>query len=62
MDLDLAVKEVVESINPDNPRLLQAARILVYCGKKDDDLKTNLEACNTGIIDRSTMHFTQHYY
>ena len=50
-DLDPAVKEVVESINPHSPRLLQAARILGYCGKKDDDLKTKLEACNTGNIE-----------
>ena len=53
MDLDPVVKEVVESINPDSPaNLLQAARILVYCGKEGDVLKTALEDCNTGIYRR----------
>jgi hypothetical protein len=51
-DLDRVVREV----NPSSPSsLIQAARILHYCGKKDDDLKSNLEACNTGKLT------TQHY-
>ena len=60
MDLDDPVRTLAESINPNNPRLVQAARILDYCGKKGSDLKTKLEACNTGIC-KLTIHFTQHY-
>ena len=51
MDLDPVVREVVESINPDSPRLIQAARILDYCKVKGDDLKIKLEACNIGTMN-----------
>ena len=49
--LDDPVKTLIESINPNDPRL-QAVRILDYCNIEGEDLKTKLEACNTG-----TMHF-----
>ena len=48
--MDPVVRGVVDSINPDSSELLQAACILDYCGKKGDDLKTELEACNSGTM------------
>ena len=49
-ELDPIIKEIVKSINPESPEPLisQAALILDYCGKKGDDLKTNLKACDAG--------------
>ena len=52
LDLD----RIVGEINPSSPTaLVQAARILHYCGKKDDDLKSKLEACDTGKLTTQNL-------
>ena len=52
LDLD----RIVGEINPSSPiALVQAARILHYCGKMDDDLKSKLEACDTGKLTTQNL-------
>ena len=57
-DLDDVLKTLAESKlinNPDEPRLIQAARILDYCRVTGKDLETKLIACDTGTAFHAVL-------
>ena len=53
---NLDLERIVGEINPNSPTaLIQAARILHYCGKNNDELKSKLEACDTGKLTTQNL-------